>query len=809
MDAIEISDTAENYFSRNDTNEQSLNTMASVLLSMRQSDENCTGSNTNDRSELVYHTNVENMDQDETAMVLARLSPSISMVESARPLCEIKTPTNPALPHSYSNENFVKRYSDPIIKRGYSEDEISLMKLNNQVNDFSNLTNHGHPSFAYAKLQGFGWDFFLSQTSIVLGKSPEVGSSAAEEGVDVFLGAGNGTLSKKHIRIGYDPDIGKWQAFCLGRSGIHVDGVFYEPFCHPINLVSRSLIVAGGVAFYFLLPVPIKVRNTQNFDPVKASTFDTKVLQNQPITANYAPKSIVSSHESQDITSSRPNRTRRLISGPPLMEQSGFEKESKKKSVSFSNFNLHNTDSKTSSEDDSSVEVKDEANAEINLPISSAIRADNESIKSKNNDSVSMDENGFNSEKLSESSKLTKPPYSYAYMISEAIESSNPDPTKQRMTLAGIYQFLSDKYPYFKYTKTGWQNSVRHNLSLNKLFRRVPRINGESGKGMLWIVDKKGIEKRSDEDLNSSSNLVRRVSVGGDQPIAGHLKYENAHVYPEIAPNPTLNIGQGGGAFMGQEGKFNPQFKPLVLPGPRAISSVQSQMKDFTPAKDSLNHYGTTRLYPVENSHSYFQMQRNRPLHSSSMGQVYHHGNHQIPNQGQHLNYSPRIAENGPPTYFGYRESDSPQFLGVVNYQNQNIRQAPGAPPIVSHSSIQPKKHGSLPLGYYNVNNDPMSVLSHPIHTPHSDSISHSKLPRPQMNNDSASTPINLNVFGSEKKASPSIIMTCAVNEDQQTHYSSVNQRSASISYISPTGAPRGLQHNNSTPDHNASASRN
>ncbi|KAI3385739.1 hypothetical protein SNEBB_011240 [Seison nebaliae] len=78
-----------------------------------------------------------------------------------------------------------------------------------------------------------------------------------------------------------------------------------------------------------------------------------------------------------------------------------------------------------------------------------------------------------------------KPPYSYIALIVMAIQQSN----KKCLTLNEIYQFLQTRFKFFRGSYQGWKNSVRHNLSLNECFIKLPKAAGKAGKGHMWAIN--------------------------------------------------------------------------------------------------------------------------------------------------------------------------------------------------------------------------------------------------------------------------------------------------------------------------------
>lgn len=109
---------------------------------------------------------------------------------------------------------------------------------------------------------------------------------------------------------------------------------------------------------------------------------------------------------------------------------------------------------------------KDDPDSELNS---------DESVSGSSQPSSRKSSISSNNTEKKEAGEDRRPDQSYAALITEAIKAS----PEGRLLLCDIYQWIEDKYPYFKRAGTGWKNSVRHNLSLHRSFFKEPRLDGD------------------------------------------------------------------------------------------------------------------------------------------------------------------------------------------------------------------------------------------------------------------------------------------------------------------------------------------
>ena len=185
---------------------------------------------------------------------------------------------------------------------------------------------------------------------------------------------------------------------------------------------------------------------------------------------------------------------------------------------------------------------------------------------------------------------------SYTEMIAKVILSD----TSTAKTLQDIYRTMEQSHPFLQQRGRSWKNSVRHTLSFNECFLKVPRE--DSGQRCNWTVHPRYLHRFSIGNFKSSKIFCRR-----SRP----LKDSGKQTYDIPKPYETAASGR-----VGEHIRLKSNQQECVHPGADLhcekcsfpfvpLHQQNFHRTDFLQHRTTLHHQSRLSHYPMHQSNNF------------------------------------------------------------------------------------------------------------------------------------------------------------------------------------------------------------
>lgn len=395
---------------------------------------------------------------------------------------------------------------------------------------------------AIARLEGREFEYMIRQNRISVGRN----SSRGE--VDVNMGHSS-FISRKHLEIYFENP--NFYMTCTGKNGVFVDGVFQRKGAPHLQLPRTCIFRFPSTNIKVIFQSLID----ENSPPRRSLP---ELIPHKPMVPLRINIPDTDNHFISPMPS--PTGTISAANSCPASPRGGLHKH-----------NITN---------------------ELQMVAAYAAAAVSTANKG---DAKSQPANNDQQQRVNDTlAKEEKPPYSYAQLIVQAISSVSD----RQLTLSGIYSYITKNYPFYRTADRSWQNSIRHNLSLNRYFVKVPRSQEEPGKGSFWRIDPQSESKLIEQAFRKR----RQRGVPCFRPPYGGLSSRSAPASPTHSgmsglvtpeslsrePSPEANH------FSYNTSEIKSSFSN---PGsPRSYASNNTNSQTNTPLQPS-NPYGKPRMF--------------------------------------------------------------------------------------------------------------------------------------------------------------------------------------------------------------------